>query len=157
MGKILAFCIGALLVCLNAAANTYGNDRSEGWWDPNESGWGAMMSHQQTTIFMAMFLYGADRNPTWYSATLKCATPCETYSGELISTTGPAHTGPFDPQTVTRTVVGTATLVTQGWDHATLTYTVGGQVVTKSIQRMTWASNQLSGIYYGGLVGNTSN
>ena len=36
-------------------------------------------------------------------------------------------------------------------------YTANGAPVTKSLERATWASNQLGGSYYGGLVGTAYN
>lgn len=156
MKTILALCFG-FVVCLNAAANTFGNDRSEAWVAHGEDGWGAMMVQEQGTIFLALFVYGPNGQPTWYSATLIFDSPSQTYTGQLIATTGPSFAGQYDPNTVTRTVVGSATLIAMDWDHATLTYSVGGHVVTKSIERLTWASNLLDGLYYGGLVGAASN
>jgi hypothetical protein len=152
MKRFIAFCF-AFVVCLNAAANTFGNDHSDAWVAPGEDGWGALMIEQQNTIFLALFVYGPDGKPTWYSATLTFDLLASNYTGELIATTGPSFTGQFNPSTVTRTVVGSATLVPWDLDHATLTYDVGTQSVTKQIERLTWASNQLGGLYYGGLVG----
>jgi hypothetical protein len=47
--------------------------------------------------------------------------------------------------------------VPAGDNRFTFTYTVDGATVTKSIERLTWAANTLSGGYYGGFVGTTSN
>ena len=161
MKRILAFCFG-FVVCINAAANTFGNG-SDAWYAPEEAGWGALMVQQQSTIFLALFVYGPDRQPTWYSAALIFDSPSQTYTGLLLVTTGPYFAEPFSagplgpPTIVTITPVGSVTLVAVDSDHAILTYNVGAQVVTKLIERLTYALNQLGGLYYGGFVGQTFN
>ena len=158
MRRIRASCFAAVFVCLNAIANTFGNDRSEAWWIPAESEWGALMVQQQGVIFVSSFIYGTDRQPTWFSATLTFESPSQTYFGDLIASTGPSYAEQvFERNTVTRTVVGSARLVAVDWDHAILTYTVGTQVITKPIERLTWAWNQLGGHYYRGFVGAQTN
>ena len=152
--SVIAAIALAVIAC-PVAANSWGNDRSDAWVTPGESGWGAMLSQQQDTIFMALFLYGADRKPTWFSSTL--VYNGSTYDGQLYETNGPSHLGPFNQNAVTYRAVGPARLVSAGDNRFTLTYTVDGATVTKSIERLTWASNQLGGTYYGGFVGTTSN
>lgn len=144
-----------LVIALPAQANSWGNDRSDVWWNPNEGGWGVMISQQQDSIFLAMFLYRADGKPTWFTsfATYNAGT----YEGALVESNGPSHLGPFNPNSVNRRTVGTVRLIGTSDHRFTLTYTVDGATVTKSIERLTWASNRLGGSYYGGFVGATSN
>ena len=44
----------------NAPAN-FGVDRSDLWWDPNESGWGLTLSHHGDQIFGVWYTYGDER------------------------------------------------------------------------------------------------
>ena len=167
MKKTLAvFCL-ALFAAANAYANSWGADRSDVWWTPSESGWGAFISQQQDTIFMALFVYDENNRPTWFVSTLKYDLSIRTYGGDLFATQGPGFLGPFNPNLVTETVVGTAALqvvdetrssglVVIDMNRFNLTYTVNGKTVRKVIERMTWAKNELSGNYFGGLVGYTS-
>lgn len=155
--KLAAFCLAAIVTALStqAACNSWGNDRSDTWWDPNESGWGVLMTQQLDIIFLSFYIYGQDRKATWLGGALRYDGAA--YQGNLIESTGPNHLGPFDPATVTRTVVGTARLVPTGDHRFLLTYTVGGVTVNKNIERLTFANNSIAGNYYGGLVGTTSN
>ncbi|MGI8894662.1 MAG: hypothetical protein ACR2HE_03245 [Casimicrobiaceae bacterium] len=154
--SIASICFAlALAATTPASANSWGNDRSDAWWNPNESGWGVMMSQQQDSIFVAMFLYGADGKATWFTGLLDYNG--SNYEGQLSASTGPSHLGSFNPNAVSRRTVGTARLVPAGDNRFTLTYTVDGATVTKSIERLTWESNTLGGGYYGGFVGTTSN
>ncbi|HVE50175.1 MAG TPA: hypothetical protein VNG69_11220 [Casimicrobiaceae bacterium] len=136
-----ALCL-LLAACLaigdrTASANSWGLDRSDIWWNPNESGWGVMMVQQQESIFIAMFLYGADTKPHWYTGLLSYNGSI--YQGDIGESTGPNHTGAFNPNTVARRTVGTARLTPNGDNRFTLNYTVDGVAVTKAIERLTFA------------------
>jgi hypothetical protein len=166
MKKILAVYCFALMAAVNVYANSWGTDRSDVWWTPSESGWGAFITQQQDTIFMGLFVYDENNRPTYFVSTLKYDLSIRTYSGDLYATQGPPIFGPFNPDLVTRTMVGTAALqvvdeirsnrAVIDTNRFNLTYTVNGQTIRKVIERMTWARNQLSGNYFGGLVGYTS-
>ena len=149
---VLAIAIGS---AMQARANSWGNDRSDLWWNPAESGWGVMMVQHQDSIFIATFLYGADGKGTWFNGLL--VYDGFDYVGQLIQTEGPSHLGPFNPNAVARKVVGTARLIPDGDHRFTFTYTVDGATVTKNLERLTLAANSLTGEYYGGLVGMMSN
>ncbi len=36
------------------------------WWNPNESGWGAMLTGESNLIFVAMYTYNTFGAPVWY-------------------------------------------------------------------------------------------
>lgn len=156
MRYLRVLCVAlAVLSCGNAVANSWGNDRSDTWWNPSESGWGVLMTQQQDIIFLSFYIYGQDRKPTWLGGALKY--DGSGYQGDLIESNGPNHLGPFDPNTVTRRVVGTARLAPQSDHRFLLTYDVGGVSVTKTIERLTFANNSMAGRFYGGLVGTARN
>jgi hypothetical protein len=83
-------------------------DASDLWWIPTESGWGIQLVQQETTIFATMFVYGPNKQPTWYVGLLSRDTPTTfTWTGTLYATTGPWFgTVPFDPATTTAVPVG---------------------------------------------------
>jgi len=152
----------ALVTCLFtnlAAATTVTSDFTDMWWVPTESGWGANVIQQGDTIFLTLFVYGQDGKPTWY------VSPATTYmgnfggqqfSGTLYATTGPYFGGTFNPGSVVVNAVGALTFLAPTSTTATLTYSVNGVNVTKSLQRQTWRTENLAGSYIGASVGSFS-
>jgi len=156
MIEILAFLIAALMPAQALAANTWGVDFSDLWWNPGESGWGANISHQQDVVFLTLFVYGADGKARWYVAPAMVSGLASlgaghqyTFAGELLEASGPPLGGVFDAQGVARRVVGTATLQFSQAEAATLSYTVDGVAVTKALTRQTFRQDDLSGMYTG--------
>lgn len=151
--------IAALLSCISltsfAAMQTA--DFSDLWWNPNESGWGANVAQQNDILFVTLFVYGPNGSPTWYVASgttwtgQSASTP--TFTGKLYQTSGPFFTGAFNPANVTVTEVGTLTFAASGANAATLTYSVNGAVVTKSVQRQTFRTNDINGTFIGASAG----
>src|SRR5206468_11771327 len=70
------------------------------WWAAPagaESGWGVNLIQEGTTIFATWLTYDANRDPLWLSVTAT-QTARDTFSGELLRTTGPAFGAvPFGP------------------------------------------------------------
>jgi hypothetical protein len=90
----------------------------------SESGWGINFTHQGTNIFATWFTYDANHNPLWLSAQLAQTGP-KTFSGTLILTGGQAFNAvPFDPTKITRTPVGTATVIFADGNNGMFTYNV---------------------------------
>jgi hypothetical protein len=149
--------ISLCIVCLavgraNAAATTNFSDQ---WWNPNESGWGAAVLQQWDTLFVDVFVYGADQKPTWFTAAagFQAVTAGHViFSGDLYATSGPSYAVPFNPAAVSVRKVGTLTFDADGQSSATLTYSVDGTQVAKSVVRQTWRYENLTGNYYGGIV-----
>ena len=137
-----------------AAAPTV--DFSDLWYIPAESGWGANVIQQDDTLFVTLFVYAANGQPTWYvaSAVTRNGTGSN-FSGALYRTTGPYFGGTFaGPVTITQ--VGTLTFASTQTNAATLTYSVDGVAVTKSIQRQTWDMENIAGTYLGATAGTWS-
>lgn len=159
MNKLL----GALLCCFAFSASaqtpTTGRDYSDIWFNASESGWGVNVIQQDTILFITLFVYGPDGRPVWYVAPAVALTGSsggvDTYSGELYATTGtPFGTVPFNPASVTVTAVGTLTF-TGSSSGATLSYTVSGIPVTKSVVRQTWRTNVVPSTQYTGATSYT--
>ncbi len=114
------------------------------WWAVGgvESGWGINFTHQGDVIFATWFTYDFTGAALPLSATLTRLAQ-GVYSGALIKTAGPAFSAvPFNPNAVTRTTVGMATVTFGSGNAASFTYqvTVGSQSVTrtKAIERQVF-------------------
>ena len=112
------------------------------WWDPNESGWGVNVTHQGDNIFATLFTYDASGQGLWLSMSNGArAGGSRTYSGTLYRTTGPAfNASNWTATPIGYSEVGTMTFAFHGGNSGTLTYTVDGLLVSKSIQRLTFST-----------------
>lgn len=141
------------------AANTWGTDFSDLWWNSRESGWGANIAHQGGVIFMTLFVYGEDQRARWYVApALNFLNGTSgTFSGTLHETAGPyLGGGTFNPAEVGIRTAGTATLRFDTAQVGSLTYSVDGVVVEKTIERQTFRENNLTGTYLGAEIGSSA-
>ena len=104
----------ALLVSAHGGAN----DLTDHWWAESESGWGVSAVQQDNMLLLTIFVYGSDRQPTWFTGEARrygydmAGNPG--FAGPLYRTAGPAHTGPFDPRAVGVTRVGNVTFEARG-------------------------------------------
>ncbi len=158
--KIVALFLATLLPAHAQAANTFGTDFSDLWWNPQESGWGANLAHQGDTIFMTLFAYGSDSKPKWYVASSMASRNADetthAFDGTLYETTGPYLGSAFNPADVTMRAVGSASLLFSGINSATLSYSIDGVNVSKQVTRQTFRNNNLGGSYFGAQVGDKS-
>ena len=154
------------IVFLAAVAASLGNEVSatnfsDQWWVPAESGWGAAVLQQSDILFIDVMVYGADGKPTWFVVAAPLQTnprPGHTvFAGDLYSATGPYYGAGFPPHSVALRKVGTLTFDATAADAATMSYTVDGTPVVKSITRQTWRYQNISGSYYGGWNADRSN
>ena len=149
---VLAFAtLGGLPAAARASSGTNFSDQ---WWDPNESGWGASMLQQADVLFIDLFVCGPDNRPTFFTAAAYYQPQSGTtlFSGDLYESTGPWFGAFFNPPAWQTRKVGTLQFDASSTDFATLTYSVDGVLVSKSIQRQLWAYEDFTGSYYGGLV-----
>jgi hypothetical protein len=144
----------ALGFALPASATTFSVDYTDLWYNPAEDGWGINLIQQNNIIFATLFVYGSDQSARWYVASDLEGTST-TFSGALYQTTGPYFGAPWTTKGPV-TQVGTMTLTFGSNTTATLSYTVNGVTVVKSIQRQTWKFDNLAGNYLGGLVANAT-
>ena len=129
--------LAALLLPCLAHAENY----SDIWWNPAESGWGVTIADHETNLFAVWYTYDTDGAPQWYSVSGGTFNASRTtFTGDLYRSTGPAYTGKFDPATVQRTKVGTASFQFTPSGTATVTWTVGAVVITKQIQRFPFGN-----------------
>jgi hypothetical protein len=111
------------------------------WWNApagSESGWGINFAHQGDIIFASWFTYDLTGKGWWLTMTAP-KTATNTYSGALITATGPAFDAiPFNPLQVVGTSVGTGTLTFTDTNNGMFDYTVNGVSQTKTITRQVF-------------------
>ena len=154
----LACAAVALFALLPGAGSASIYDVTGLWYNPNESGWGMNVIQQNTTLFITMFVYGADGKPTWYVAsdTKLVSGSTGKYSGPLYATSGPYFGGAFNPSAVSVRQAGTLTFDATCancniYNAMQLTYTVDGVTVTKTVQQQTWTAIQIPSSGYGAM------
>ena len=149
--------LATLAVSLPAAATSTGIDYTDQWWGGQaEHGWGVNFIEQGTTIFATLFVYGTDNTPRWYVATMQGSG--SSFSGPLYSTTAPYFgAGAFNGDSTVATQVGTMSVNFSSAYAGSMTYNVSGVNVSKNISRQSFAANNLTGHYLGGLTANGTN
>ena len=148
--------LATLAVAFPASATTVGPDYTDQWWNASESGWGVNFIQQNDVIFATLFVYGTDSAVRWYVATLRVSG--QAFSGPLLQTTGPYFgNATFNPAAVGVTTVGAMTVAFANQYSGSLTYSVNGVNVTKSIVRQTFAEQNIAGHYQGGLTAQGTN
>jgi hypothetical protein len=117
------------------------------WWNPSESGWGLNLNHQGNTLFGTLFTYDANHAPLWLVLSSGAMqSDGVTFTGDLYQTTGPAfNANPFTPiGAANLTRVGTMTVSFYDVNSGSLSYTMNGAEVSKSIQRQVFGSRAAS-------------
>jgi hypothetical protein len=123
------------------------------WFNPAESGWGMFAVQSEQFQFIALFIYGADGKPTWFTANI--TQNGASYTGPLFATTGTYYAIPWTGVGLSQ--VGTLTFTPVDFYHATLSYTVNGvATVNKTIQRQTLTSRDMAGSFFGSMAGSIS-
>jgi lysyl endopeptidase len=136
--------VGNYRVVLAATtASTPGNDTSNNytdlWWNASEPGWGINLNHQGTTIFATLYTYDLNGQPMWLFMSNGDRQADGSFSGTVYSATGPAFdASPWGPYN--STAVGTMRLTFTSNTAGTLTYSVNGILVTKSITRYQYST-----------------
>ena len=136
------------------------------WFDPAESGWGLILTQQGPNVFAGLFAYDADGKPAWWVASnvVDTGQPVnllvgEAFAGPLYRTTGPYFGTPGDTTALSATAVGTLRVAyVGGTDSLSLSYTIDGTTVEKTLHRQTWSSNAswFAGQITGGLFPSSS-
>lgn len=148
----------ATVLALPAAATTSSTDYTDLWYrGESESGWGVNVIQQGDIIFATFFVYGSDGTPRWFvlpdGRSVASSPGQNQFTGALYQTQGTFYGSPWGGPPA-NTQVGTATFSFNSPTTGTLTYSVSGVNVTKSIVRQTWRGNTLTGNYIGGLTAN---
>ena len=149
---------GVLLATLSispAFAAPY--DYTDNWYVPAEEGWGANFTQSDNFLFVTFFIYGIDKQPTWYTAQTTWDGNNQ-FAGNLYRTTGSYFASQWDPADKLGgpQQVGSATFTPSTLNNyeGTLSYTVSGVgTVTKAVTRLTLTPILLSANYVGGQSG----
>lgn len=149
--KLLIASLSVAVLAGGAAQAASTSDFSDQWWVPSESGWGASVQQQASTLFINLMVYAGDGKPGWFSAAAyqQANAPAghTVFAGDLYATTGPSPSGAFDPALVKARKVGALTFDASSLHNAILSYTVDGTPVVKNVQRQTWSYENLTGNY----------
>ena len=112
------------------------------WFDGREPGWGLSL-HQGRLyeLFGALFVYGANGAPEWYTLQSGRWQTSTRWVGEVLRSSGPPWvSSTFDARLVSHADVGNVvldfTMLPGGEDRARLSLTIGGVPVTKTIERI---------------------
>lgn len=152
MKRLRNFLAATMLGAAALSPSARALDLSDVWWKADESGWAAYVSHHRDTIGFALLVYDAQGQPLYVTGGLRMFAITnpggfQVFSGTLYASTGPSYGGPFNPDQVTRRVVGTAIFEPRSATTATLQYTIDGVTVTKTVSRMTMQTKDIGGSY----------
>jgi len=102
----------------------WGNDVSDIWYNPAESGWGLTLAQHGNNVFGVWFTYDTDGQPLWSVMPGVSFDGDHGFTGQLFTTTGPAFSNPsFDSSQVVAKLDGTATF---SWTKGTASAQCGG-------------------------------
>jgi hypothetical protein len=140
------------LVNDNFTIDTAGTSLTGLWWNQEESGWGAAITHEYGMIFVTMYTYDANKKPVWYTAS-SCLVSANRCTGSLYAAqVGTALTAPWNGSHLAVTPVGTLDLVFSDTDTGTMTYSLNGISGSTQITRNIFANGStLPATDYSGL------
>ncbi len=130
------------------------------WWNPQESGWGVNMTHQDNTIAAAWYTYAADGTPMWLLSTPSLQAD-GSYSGQifrastgtpLLQINGTAALAPGAMQSV-----GNLVLRFSDGEKGTMSFTLDNVTQSKNIQRYAFSSPRTVCAAANGNPGNPGN
>ncbi len=141
-----------------ASATTVSTDFTDMWWVPAESGWGANVIQQGDTLFVTLFVYGTNGQPTWFVAPATAyqgtVSGAQRFIGPLYQVTGPYFgASTFDSTAVNVRQVGSLTFNAPQVSSATIDYNVDAVSVTKAVVRQTWRTENVAGNFIGATIG----
>jgi len=150
---VLVFLFAVFAMTGSVRATSFTTDQSDIWSAVGEDGWAIQFIQRGSAIFATIYVYDPATNSIWYTATLEASATPFTWTGDLYISQGPWFgTVPFNSAAVHLRKVGTMTWAATSVTTGTLTYSVDGIVVTKSLQRYLIRYDDISGSYYGGFV-----
>lgn len=108
------------------------------WWNAAESGWGVNVAQQGDIVFATLFTYDTNGTPMWLVMSNGARQGSgDTFSGALYRTTGtPFAQQPFTGASVTQ--VGTMTFSFSDVNNGTMSYSVNGTSVSKTITKQVF-------------------
>ena len=114
----------ALQQWLAATPGAPTRDYTGAWFVPTEAGWGLTIFNFPGQMFALLFVYDSAGRPAWYRMQGPW-TGTDVVTATLDRPTGPAWSASFNPNAVSYTVVGSATLTFTSATAATLQFNDG--------------------------------
>lgn len=153
MPRRLALALVSLALLSTAPVRAAEPDYSDIWWAVAgaESGWGVNFAQSPGFIFATFFVYGADGKPVWVTAELTQVASGR-YSGAVYRCEGTYFGSPWVPGNASCATVGTAQFQAESVTRGSLTYSVDGTNVVKTIERQSLTAIELGGTYLGGML-----
>lgn len=153
MLRRLAFALSCLVLLGAAPARAGEPDYSDIWWAAGgaESGWGVNFAQSPGFIFATFFVYGADGKPVWVIAELGQIASGR-YSGAVYRCNGTYYGSPWVPGNAGCASVGAAQFEAESITRGSLSYSVDGTNVVKTIERQSLTAIDLAGTYLGGML-----
>jgi hypothetical protein len=154
--SVAALAVSTLLLPLSLAR---ASEYSDLWVTAGENAWGVNFVQWDSVIYATMYIYGADKKPTWYTAVLY-RDGSGNFAGTLYTNIGTYFASPWNESDHVESIAGTATFrpSTTNDYQGTLVYTVNGVgTVSKPLQRFSdHPTIPLAGKYYGAESGSLS-
>ena len=89
-------------------------------------------------MFGTWYTYGTDGKRTWLVMPDARWSTSTTFSGTIYQASGPAFSGPFDPNQVTLVAVGSGSLTLSDANNGVWSWTANGLSGTKNVRRFTF-------------------
>ena len=141
MASLLRLLSLMLFGCAGASQAT--DNYQDWWWNPAQDGMAMNIAQQGETVAVAWYHYDSQTNPAYLL--LAGALVDGTVSGDLVRANGPLPGSAYDPASVTRTPVGTASMTFSSDRQAAFTYDYDGRSGTIALERFTIAEESLAG------------
>ena len=114
-------------------------DYTDLWWNPTESGWGISIHVKRSILFAAWFAYDSTGAPTWYTIQGgRWISPNIFSGGKIYKAKSNPNAGPGPLTQLSIFEAGTATIVFNAYDQATMTFVVDGLGGSKNIVRQVF-------------------
>jgi hypothetical protein len=111
-------------------------DYTDLWFNPDEPGWGlSIVQNAANHLFAAWYTYDSNDQPMWIVLPEGAWRSAVAFEGALYRATGTAFDRPYDRSRFSVNRVGIGRIEFGQDNQATLTFTVDGRTVTKSIRR----------------------
>jgi hypothetical protein len=148
LARLAVIAATAAVLAVPARAAT---DYSDVWGaTPGEPGWGINLSQQANFLYGTYFVYDQTGRATWFTAQMWRDGTGERFTGPLFSIAGTWYGAPaWGGYQITQ--VGTSTFEAASANAGSLTFTVDGVTVAKSIARVTIVPISVAGLYLGGV------
>lgn len=106
------------------------------WFNPDEPGWGvSIVQNAANRVFATWYTHDANNQPMWIVLPEGVWRTAVAFEGALYRATGSAFDRPYDRAKFSVAGVGTGRIEFGHGDSATVTFTMDGKTVTKSIRR----------------------